>query len=61
MNKGHSILPSGSFPEVDTSVFSGTQHSIRGPSGVVCDKAGFFEEKICLNPKWGKLSKNRVF
>ena len=50
MNKGHSVLPSGSFLEIDTSVFSGTQHG-----GVVCDKAGFFRRKNMFEPKMGKI------
>ena len=34
-------------------VFSGIQHGVRGPFGVVHDRARFFENHI-FPPKWGK-------
>ena len=41
------------------SFFLGTQDCLRGPYGVVYDRARFFEKNV-LPPKWEKLSKPRV-
>ena len=43
------------FLELDL-VFSGTQHGVRGPCGVVYDKARFFENNV-LPQIWGKKTK----
>ena len=36
-----------------------TQHGVRGPYGVVYDRARFFQKNV-LPPKWGKQTKPRV-
>ena len=54
------ILLSGRFLGIGSLVFSETQHDVRSPCGVLHDKARFFLKKV-LPPKWGKLTKNRVF
>ena len=55
-----SVLPSGSFLEIGSLVFSETQHGVRGPCVVVRDRAGYLK-KMFLPRKWGKWAKNRVF
>ena len=40
------------FLELALQFFSGTQYVVRGPCGVVHDRARFFEN--VLPPKWGK-------
>ena len=51
MNEGlsvhPSILPFGSFLGIGSLFFSETQHCVRGPCVVVCDRARFFERKVC--------------
>ena len=41
-----SVLLSGGFLGIGSLVFSGTQHGVRGPCGVVHDRAKFFENII---------------
>ena len=48
-----SVLLFRSFLGIGSLVFSGTPHGVRGPCGVVYDKAKFFEKNV-LPPKWGK-------
>ena len=47
--------PSKSFLGIDSLVFPEIQHGVRGPFGVLHDRARFFEKKV-LPQKWGKLS-----
>ena len=54
VNKNLSILLSGIFLGISLLVFSENQHGVRGPCGVVCDKAGFLGKKI-YDPKMGKM------
>ena len=56
-----SILLPGSLLVIGSLVFSETQRvldGLRGPCGVVCDRAGCFEKKNFLPQKWGKWAKN---
>ena len=48
-----SVLLFGSFLGNESSVFSGTQHGVWGPCGVVHDRAKFFKNNV-LSSKWGK-------
>ena len=50
---GLSVLLFRSFLGTGSLVFSGTQHGVRGPCGVVYDRVRFFENHV-LPPKWGK-------
>ena len=49
--KGHMNKVYPSF--CSDGFFSGTQDGVRGPCGVVYDRARFFEKNV-LPPKWGK-------
>ena len=49
-----SVLPFGGFLEIGSLVFSETQHAVRGPYLVVCDRVGFFLKNI-FAPKMGKM------
>ena len=61
---GLSVFLSRSFLEIGSLGFFGTQHGVKGPCVVVCDRAMFFEnnifaskmEKMCQ--KWAK---NKAF
>ena len=55
-----SVLLSRSFLGIGSLVFSETQHDVKCPCSVVCDKVGFLGENN-LPQKWGKWAKNRVF
>ena len=54
MNKVCPSFCSEVFMELALQFFSGTQHGVRGPCGVVYDR------KKCFTPKWGKQAKLRV-
>ena len=43
-----------SFLGIGSLVFSETQHGVRGPYIVMCDRAGFFGK----NPHWANMTKN---
>ena len=53
MNKVYPSFCSDVFMELALYFFSGTQDGVRGPCGVVYDRARFFEKNV-LPPKWGK-------
>ena len=48
-----SVPPSGSFLGIGSLVFSETQHDVRGPCLVVCDRVGFFKKNLFV-PKNGE-------
>ena len=53
--KGPSVLPSvRKFLRIGSLVFTETQHGVRGPYRVMCDRAGLFGK----NPHWAKMVKN---
>ena len=52
---GLSVLLFGSFLGIGYLVFSGLQHGVRGPCGVLHDRARFFENNI-FAPKMAKIS-----
>ena len=60
----HFFLPSFRlsvrFPGIGSLVFSETQHGVRGPYIVVCDRAGFFR-KNSHRPKMVKNSSKTCF
>ena len=49
-----SVLPSRSFLGIGSLVFLETQHGLRGPCGVVHDRAWIFGKNFFWPPKWGK-------
>ena len=53
MNKDCPSFCSEVFLELALQFFSGTPHGVRGPCGVVYDKARFFEK--CFTLKMGKI------
>ena len=68
MNLGLSVLPSyrlsASFLGIGPLVFSETHHGVRGPFGIVCDRARFFAKKSPLgknDQKWSKLTRKLGF
>ena len=45
--EGLSVFLYRSFLGIGSLVFSGTQHGVRGPCGVVHDRARFLENMFC--------------